>query len=421
MKVGLQPALNDAHIDATQSSTQRQLSLAVSSISTEQDRNIPLNLCLIIDHSGSMQGRPLERVKQAAVRLIESLSEGDRISVVAFDHKAKVLIPNQLIDNLEKITKRIEKLAADGGTAIDQGLKLGIEEVAKGKRETVSQIFLLTDGENEHGSNPRCLRLAKMAAEYNLTLNSLGFGNHWNQDLLEEIADIGSGTLCYIEQPEEATQVFGRLFKRAQSVGLTNAYLRFSLMPKVRLAELKPVAQVAPETIELPVQQQGGYFVVRLGDLMTDVERVIMTNLYIGQLPEGRQVIADVQVIYDDPGTGQTGLLSKPFEVLVNVQGLYQPAPNPEVQKFVLALAKYRQTQIAEAKLQQGDRSGAATMLQTAAKTALQMGDQGAATVLQTSATRLQSGQELSEADRKKTRIVSKTVLQDQDSAQGKE
>jgi Ca-activated chloride channel family protein len=99
--------------------------------------------------------------------------------------------------------------------------------------------------------------------------------------------------------------------------------------------------------------------------------------------------------------------------VEAEVQGVYQPALNPEVQKSILALAKYRQTQIAEAKLQKGDRAGAATMLQTAAKTAIQMGDQSAATVLQTSATRLQAGEELSEADRKKTRIVSKTILQE--------
>ena len=82
------------------------------------------------------------------------------------------------------------------------------------------------------------------------------------------------------------------------------------------------------------------------------------------------------------------------------------------MQQHILALAKYRQTQIAESKLQMGDRAGAATMLQTAAKTALQMGDRGAATVLQGSATRLQAGEDLSEADRKKTRIVSKTILQ---------
>jgi Ca-activated chloride channel family protein len=52
-------------------------------------------------------------------------------------------------------------------------------------------------------------------------------------------------------------------------------------------------------------------------------------------------------------------------------------------------------------------------MLQSAAKTALQMGDRGAATVLQDNATRLQAGEELSESDRKKTRIVSKTILQE--------
>jgi Ca-activated chloride channel family protein len=146
---------------------------------------------------------------------------------------------------------------------------------------------------------------------------------------------------------------------------------------------------------------------------MTDADRVILANLYIGQLPIGPQVIANVQVRYDDPGSGQEGLLSDLIQVEANVQGVYQSALNADVQQSILALAKYRQTQIAEAKLQQGDRAGAATMLQTAAKTAIQMGDQGAATVLQTNATRLQSGEELSEADRKKTRIVSKTILQE--------
>ena len=54
----------------------------------------------------------------------------------------------------------------------------------------------------------------------------------------------------------------------------------------------------------------------------------------------------------------------------------------------------------------------AATLLQTAAKTALQMGDTNAATVLQSNATILQGGEDLSEAEKKKTRMVSKTILQ---------
>jgi len=52
-------------------------------------------------------------------------------------------------------------------------------------------------------------------------------------------------------------------------------------------------------------------------------------------------------------------------------------------------------------------------MLQTAAKTALQMGDKALQRYYKRGATRLQSGEQLSEADRKKTRIVSKTVLQE--------
>ncbi len=414
MKVSLQPTLNDANLDANQPNSQRQLAISLSAIAPGFERNIPLNLCLILDHSGSMNGRPLETVKKAANRLVDKLQPGDRLSVVVFDHRAKVLIPNQFIDNRDQIKQQINRLTADGGTAIDEGMRLGIEELAKGKQETVSQAFLLTDGENEHGNNERCLKFAQLAASYNLTLNTLGFGDHWNQDILEKIADAASGALSYIAQPEQADEEFSRLFNRLQSVGLTNAYLLLSLSPQVRLAELKPIAQVSPDTIELPVQQDPyGNFMVRLGDVMKDQDRVVLANLYIGQLASGKQNIATVQIRYDDPALNQTELLSEMISVDANVMQVYKPAPNAGVQNSILALAKYRQTQLAEAKLQQGDRAGAATMLQTAAKTALQMGDKSAATVLQTNATRLQSGEDLSEADRKKTRIVSKTILQD--------
>lgn len=410
MKVSLLPALNDANLDAAAPSSQRQLAISVSATTSEQDSNVPLNLCLILDHSGSMNGRPLETVKQAAGQLLDRLKPGDRFCAIAFDHKAKVLVPNQIVEDPASIKRQIERLRPAGGTSIDEGIKLGIEELGKGKKEAISQAFLLTDGENEHGDNNRCLKLAKLAAEYNMTLNSLGFGDNWNQDILEKIADAGGGALAHIQRPEDAVEEFGKLFTRVQSVGLTNAYLLLSLMPKVRLAELKPIAQVAPDTIELPVQQEGDRFMVRLGDLMKDVERVVLANIYIGQLPEGQQAIGQLQIRYDDPAIG-AGLLSESVALSTNVMQVYQPAINPMVQQHILALAKYRQTQLAETRLQQGDRAGAATMLQTAAKTALQMGDKSAATVLQTSATRLQSGEELSEGDRKKTRIASKTVL----------
>jgi Ca-activated chloride channel homolog len=426
MKVKLLSALNDTNVDANQLNSQRQLGISIAAIAGEIEQSLPLNLCLILDQSGSMHGQPMKTVIQAAERLLEQLKVGDRLSVVAFSGSATVIIPNQIVYNPESLKTQIKnKLTASGGTVIADGLSLGIAEMMKGTKGAVSQAFLLTDGHGESGlrvwhwdiipdDNKRCLELAHRATKFNLTINTLGFGNSWNQDLLEKIADAGGGTLAFIEHPEQAVEQFSRLFKRIQSVGLTNAYLRLFLKPNVRLAELKPIAQVAPDTIELPVQPEAnGYFTVRLGDLMQDAKRIVLANIYLGKLPEGEQEIGHIQIRYDDPSVDKQGLLSPIFPIYVNVVRAYKPAINPDVQQSILALAKYRQTQLAETKLQQGDRTGAATMLQTAAKTALQIGDTNAATVLQTSATRLQAGEELSAADLKKTRIASKTILQE--------
>jgi len=254
-----------------------------------------------------------------------------------------------------------------------------------------------------------------------MTLHTLGFGDNWNQDVLEKIADAGGGAMAYIETPDRALHEFRRLLQRIQSVGLINAHLLLKLAPNVRLAELKPIAQVSPDTIELDFHKdKEGTVVVRLGDLMTDVDRTVMINLYINQEsdqaiagtnPDSIQVLS-AQIRYDDPVSQKVGIMSLPVAADLTVVRDFQPQINPQVQQNILALAKYRQTQLAETKLKQGDRAGAATMLQSAAKTALQMGDQQAATVLQTNATRLQSGTNLSEAERKQTRMVSKTVLQ---------
>jgi Ca-activated chloride channel family protein len=414
MKVNLQPSVNNTNVDASKSSSQRLMAISVSAIGETIDSRVPLNLCLILDHSGSMKGQPVENVKRAAWLLVDKLRDQDRLSIVVFNHRAEVLLSNQNVVDRDHIKQQINRLSANGGTSIDEGLRLGIEELAKGRRDTISQAFLLTDGENEHGDNNRCLKFAQLAADYNLTVNTLGFGNNWNQHILEKISDAGLGSLSHIEHPDQAVDKFNSLLMRMQTVGLTNAYLLFSLAPTVRLAEFKPVAQVAPDTIELPVQMEpDGRFGVKLGDLMKDVERVILTNIYLEQLPEGQQAIANVQVRYDDPSVDKTGLYSPNLPVYVNVERTYQENTSPKVQNYILALAKYRQTQLAEDRLQHGDRFGAATMLQAAAKTALQMGDANAGTVLQNSATRLQAGEDLSASDRTKTKIASKTVLQD--------
>ncbi len=420
MSVNLSCDFSDRQLDSSQSTSQRQLAITVSVDADASFSSTSLNLCLVLDHSGSMGGQPLDTVKKAAREIIDQMNYTDYISVVGFDHKAKVVVANQTLTNPEAVKDNIQSLRASGGTSIDEGIKLALQELSKAKQNTISQAFVLTDGENEHGDNQRCLQFSQLAAEYGMTLHTLGFGDSWNQDVLEKIADAGGGAMAYIENPDRATSEFQRLLRRAKSVGLINAHLILKLAPNVRLAELKPIAQVMPDTIELEPERNADTYTVRLGDLMVGNDRTIIVNLYINHnsahiipttSPNSIQAVT-AQIRYDDPQSKLEGLLSPAVTADLILIKDFKPQINPQVQPSILALAKYRQTQLAETKLKEGDRTGAVTMLQSAAKTALQMGDRQAATVLQASATTLQSGTDLSEAERKQTRMVSKTVLQ---------
>src|SRR5690349_7705570 len=55
----------------------------------------PINLCLVVDRSTSMQGPRLDQVKGAVSQIIDSLRESDTFSVVAFSDRAEVVVSAQ--------------------------------------------------------------------------------------------------------------------------------------------------------------------------------------------------------------------------------------------------------------------------------------------------------------------------------------
>ena len=53
----------------------------------------PLNVCLVLDRSTSMQGEKMDTVKSAALQVLRNLRQQDILSVVAFSDRAEVIIP----------------------------------------------------------------------------------------------------------------------------------------------------------------------------------------------------------------------------------------------------------------------------------------------------------------------------------------
>ncbi|MFN6034866.1 MAG: VWA domain-containing protein, partial [Dolichospermum sp.] len=107
MKVKLISVLNDTNVDAAQVSNQRQLSISMSAIPAGFEQSLPLNLCLILDQSGSMSGEPMNTVMQAVEQLLDQLKPGDRISVIAFAGTARVIIPNQIVSDSNSIKTQL--------------------------------------------------------------------------------------------------------------------------------------------------------------------------------------------------------------------------------------------------------------------------------------------------------------------------
>src|SRR5210317_699628 len=53
-----------------------------------------LNLSLVLDRSGSMNGQPMEEAKRCAAYIIDSLTERDRVSLVIYDSEVIVIVPS---------------------------------------------------------------------------------------------------------------------------------------------------------------------------------------------------------------------------------------------------------------------------------------------------------------------------------------
>ena len=134
----------------------------------------PLNLAIVIDCSGSMQGDSIAQAGRAVDGMLAALKPDDRVSVVAFGDTTRALA-DQLLPcnqtNLAKASAFAKQLQADmGGTQI--GAALATTYAALHGVEA-ADIFLVTDGEvgawqpvvdAAHGHGLRFLREPQIGA-----------------------------------------------------------------------------------------------------------------------------------------------------------------------------------------------------------------------------------------------------------------
>jgi Ca-activated chloride channel family protein len=195
----------------------------------------PLNVCLVLDRSTSMQGEKIDMVKAAAVTLIRGLRPQDVFSVVTFSDRAEVIIPAAINWEPKKQESRIHLMQPSGATEIFQGLEAGLNEVKRSLDPSrVNHIILLTDG-HTYGDEQACFNLAEEAARLNVGITGLGVGHEWNDIFLDALTSRTGGSSAYISQPKDIERILVEKFNALSSTFSDDVIFDYKTQPNVNI------------------------------------------------------------------------------------------------------------------------------------------------------------------------------------------
>jgi Ca-activated chloride channel family protein len=366
----------------------------------------PLNLCFVLDRSGSMAGEKIENLRKAVQLVIDQLDPTDIVSIVIFDDQADVLVPAAPATDKNALKAKVNSITDRGGTEMSKGMRLGIQELQKHLTpDRVSRMVLLTDGQT-YGDEDECQKLANQLKELGIPLYAFGLGDDWNEDLLDALANATKslgGFSEFIERPEQILQHFQFAVRSAKRVVARNAYLTLKLAQGIAPRQVWRVLPLIANLGYQPISDRDVQ--IPLGDLERDEGQAILVELSVATKPQGTFRIAQAEVTYDLPHENRYGEKVR-ADIIVEFTDDQQAVQqvNPRVMNLVEKATAFKlQTRALEA-AKAGDYGTATRLLRQSATRLLNIGEQELATVALEEAKRLEQGQQMTSTGTKRLR-----------------
>jgi len=114
----------------------------------------PIDLVAVVDESGSMSGARIKLVKETVQFIIKNLESGDRFGIVGYSSGSRTVLPLTKMDDAgkKKASELGNKLRASGGTALCEGLVVGVNMMRNRTfKNDVASVMILTDGQANQG------------------------------------------------------------------------------------------------------------------------------------------------------------------------------------------------------------------------------------------------------------------------------
>jgi Ca-activated chloride channel family protein len=205
---------------------------------------VPMNLALVLDRSGSMQGAKIEKARQAACVAVDQLADDDLLSVVIYDNDAEVLLPPEPVGNSrhrEELKSAIDRIRPRGSTALHAGVSAGARLIRKNlDKERVNRVILLSDGLANVGPS-RPADLAALGRELRgegIAVTTIGLGDDYNEDLMTALAEASSANYYYVKDAEKLPGIFAEELGVARSLIARGITIQIRVPDGVRLREI---------------------------------------------------------------------------------------------------------------------------------------------------------------------------------------
>lgn len=208
-----------------------------------QNTRPPANVALVIDTSGSMAGLRLVNARNAALAFVNSLSDGDIVSLTSFDDTANERMSPTVLSAHTRplVAQAIGWLRAAGGTNLFDGLRFGEMRAANSPAtHPVRRVVLLSDGRANVGpSSPSMLgELARRGSERGVQVTSMGVGEGYDENTLNALAVASSGRLYHIDNAGETGSILERELALLRSTAATDAFVEIVPAPGVQLVSV---------------------------------------------------------------------------------------------------------------------------------------------------------------------------------------
>ncbi len=205
----------------------------------------PRDVTLVLDVSGSMQGRKIEQARAAGKQLLATLRPEDRFRIIDFSSDVRTFRDDFVVAtsaNVREANRYLDALEAQGGTNIEGALREAVRPRTVAGR--LPLVLFMTDGEPTIG-NTRAEDLATIGSDATANTSgaqrrifTFGVGSDLNVSLLEQLAIEGRGTAEFVRPDESVERIVGIVANRLVDPVLTDVRVRVE--GDVRLSKQEP-------------------------------------------------------------------------------------------------------------------------------------------------------------------------------------